>query len=39
MPLNLRTYDCLSYGISIDRVLDASINLKKRVLMLMLVDE
>ncbi|MGD1700435.1 zinc ribbon domain-containing protein [Dapis sp. BLCC M229] len=31
MPLNLRTYDCPECGISIDRDLNASINLKKRV--------
>ncbi|MGB3514755.1 MAG: transposase [Microcoleaceae cyanobacterium] len=32
MPLNLRTYECGSCGISIDRDLNASINLRKRVL-------
>ncbi|NEO54419.1 MAG: IS200/IS605 family element transposase accessory protein TnpB [Okeania sp. SIO3B5] len=31
MPLNLRTYDCQSCGLSIDRDLNASINLRKRV--------
>ncbi|MGD1804776.1 RNA-guided endonuclease InsQ/TnpB family protein [Dapis sp. BLCC M126] len=32
MPLNLRTYNCPECGLSIDRDLNASINLKKRVL-------
>ncbi|WP_366557609.1 zinc ribbon domain-containing protein [Okeania sp. SIO1I7] len=32
MPLNQRTYDCPEFGLSIDRDLNASINLKKRVL-------
>ncbi|WP_256386602.1 transposase [Hydrocoleum sp. CS-953] len=31
MPLNLRTYDCRSCGISIDRDLNASINLRNAV--------
>ncbi|NEN88517.1 MAG: transposase [Okeania sp. SIO3H1] len=30
--LNLRTYDCPECGLSIDRDLNVSINLKKRVL-------
>ncbi|WP_375341329.1 hypothetical protein [Okeania sp. SIO2C2] len=30
MPLSLRIYDCPEYGVSIDRDLNASINLKKR---------
>nr|WP_293093318.1 zinc ribbon domain-containing protein [Okeania sp. SIO2F4] len=32
MPLSLRTYDCSDCGLSIDRDLNASINLRKRVL-------
>ncbi len=31
MPLNRRTFDCPDCGISIDRDLNASINLRKRV--------
>ena len=31
MPLNLRTYDCLNYGFSIDRDLNVSINLRTTV--------
>ncbi len=31
MPLNIRTYDCPECGLSIDRDLNASINLRKRV--------
>ncbi|MGB3513301.1 MAG: zinc ribbon domain-containing protein [Microcoleaceae cyanobacterium] len=31
MPLNLRTYECGSCGISIDRDLNASINLRNAV--------
>ena len=31
MPLNMRTYECSDCGISIDRDLNASINLRKRV--------
>ncbi|WP_375341320.1 zinc ribbon domain-containing protein [Okeania sp. SIO2C2] len=31
MPLNLRTYDCPDCGLSIDRDLNASINLRNAV--------